>query len=84
MYSIGEMYSLLCMAVVVWPKRWGGRGGDALMIMLSRSRMTIDPCIPTMPGQSTSGFHRPGRHLLAPSAKLRDVLGESHEGWAAS
>ena len=26
-----------------------------------RSRMIIDPRIPTMPGRSTSGFHRPGR-----------------------
>ena len=26
------------------------------------SRMTIDPRIPTMPGRSRSGFHRPGRH----------------------
>ena len=25
-----------------------------------RSQMTIDPPIPTMPGRSTSGFHRPG------------------------
>ena len=39
-------------------------GGDVLIIMYGRSRMTIDPLIPTMPGQSTSGFHRPGRHRL--------------------
>ena len=32
--------------------------------MHCRSRMTRDPCIPTMPGQSASGFHRPGRHCL--------------------
>ena len=31
--------------------------------------MTLDPCIPTMLGRSTSGLHRPGRYcLLAPSA----------------
>ena len=29
--------------------------------MHSRSLKTIDPRIPTMPGRSTSGFHRPGR-----------------------
>ena len=29
-----------------------------------RSRMTIDPGIPTMPGRSTSGFHQPGRYCL--------------------
>ena len=44
------------------------------------SRMIIDPRLPKMPGSSTSVFHRPGRHCLKP----REVLGESHEGWAAS
>ena len=29
-----------------------------------RSRMTIGPRFPTMPGRSTSGFHQPGRHCL--------------------
>ena len=29
-----------------------------------RSRMTIDPRTPTMPGRSTSGFHQTGRHCL--------------------
>ena len=33
-------------------------------VMHGPSRMTIDPRIPTMPGRSTSGFHRPGRHCL--------------------
>ena len=32
--------------------------------MHGRSRVTIDPRTPTMPGRSTSGFHRPGRHCL--------------------
>ena len=32
--------------------------------MHGSSRMTIDPRIPTMPGRSTSGIHRPGRHCL--------------------
>ena len=27
-----------------------------------RSGMTIDLCIPTMPGRRTAGFQRPGRH----------------------
>ena len=44
------------------------------------SRMTVDPRIPTTPGRSVSGFHRPGRHCLQPSAKRREVSGESHEG----
>ena len=37
-------------------------GEGVLMVMHGRSRMTIEPRIPTMPGWSTSGFHRPGRH----------------------
>ena len=40
------------------------------MIMHGRSCPTIDPRIPTVPGRSTSGFHRPGRHLLAPSVTM--------------
>ena len=32
--------------------------------MHGRSRINIDPRIPTMPGRRTSGFHRPGRHCL--------------------
>ena len=56
----------------------GGRG--VLIVMDGRSRMTIDPRIPTMPGRSMSGFHRPGRHCLHQSAKRREVFGESPEG----
>ena len=37
-------------------------GGGVLIIMHGRGRITTDPRIPTMPGRSTSGFHRPGRH----------------------
>ena len=32
--------------------------------MRSRSRTTTDHHISTMPGRSTSGFHRPGRHRV--------------------
>ena len=32
--------------------------------MHSRSRMTIDPSIPTAPGRNTAGFHQPGRHRV--------------------
>ena len=45
-----------------------------------RSRRTVDPRIPTMPGRSTSGFSPTRQILLAPSAYRREVLGESHEG----
>ena len=56
------------------------------MIMHDRSRMTVDPCIPTMPGRSTSGFHRPGRHWLhqARSAMrcwASDMKGELHPAY---
>ena len=34
----------------------GGGGRGVLMIVHGRSRMTIDPRIPTMPGRSMSGF----------------------------
>ena len=39
-----------------------GRG--VLITMRGRGRITIGSCIPTMPGRSTSGFHRLGRHCL--------------------
>ncbi|CAM9399857.1 unnamed protein product [Laminaria digitata] len=38
------------------------RVAGGVPIMPGRSRMTIDPRIPTMQGRSPSGFHRPGRH----------------------
>ena len=61
------------------------QGRGVLDTIHGRSRMIIDPRIPTMPGRSTPGFHRPGRHcLLALSAKRREVFSESHKGWAAS
>ena len=33
-------------------------------IMHGQNGMMADPRFPTMPGRSTSGFHRPGRHCL--------------------
>ena len=53
----------------------GGDGGGCTQCVRGRSRMTIDPRIPTMPGRNTSGFHIPSGHLLAPSAKRREVFG---------
>ena len=55
----------------------GGEGGGCTYFVHGRSRMTIDPRIPTMPGRSTSGFHYPGRHCLHQG---HEVFGESHEG----
>ena len=40
-------------------RSWGGGGSH---VMHGRSRMTIYPCMPTMPGRSTTDFHRQGRH----------------------
>ena len=42
----------------------GGMGVCVLNLCMARSRMTIDPRIPTMPGRSTSGCHQLGRHCL--------------------
>ena len=38
--------------------------GEGTHVMHSRTRMAIDPRIPTMPGLSTSSFHRSGRHRV--------------------
>ena len=52
------------------------------MVMHGRSHTAIDPCTPAMPGRSTSGLHRPGQALLAPSAKrnVREVLASRMKG----
>ena len=42
----------------------GGGGGQGTQFVHGRSRMTIDPRIPTVSGRSRSGFHQPGRHCL--------------------
>ena len=39
----------------------GGALMSCMAVVVLRS-ITIDPRIPTVPGRSTSGFHRPGRH----------------------
>ena len=39
-------------------------GGGGAQFVHGRSRMTIYPRIPTLPGRSTSGFHQSGRHCL--------------------
>lgn len=54
--------------------------GGVLNIMHCRSRQTIDPPIPTVPGRGTKGFHSPGKTSLAPSAKRRELFSESHQG----
>ena len=51
------------MSGVIWRVEgvWSGEGCGVLIIMHGRSGMTIGPRLPTMPGRSTSGFHRSGR-----------------------
>ena len=46
--------------------REGGREGErgCSQLMHGRSRMAIDPRIPTMPGRSMSSFHQSGRHFF--------------------
>ena len=62
-YSGENIASELCTSNTL-EKKNGGResGGGVLIIMHGRSRTIIDPRIPTMPGRSTTGFNRPGRH----------------------
>ena len=59
-----------------------GKGERELMSFMAAvvQSMTIDPRIPTMPGRSTSGFHRPGRHCTERKEPCGEMLGESHEG----
>ena len=58
----------------------GGRG--VLLFVHGRSRMTVDhrPSHPCNAGMEDVGFTLTRQTLLAPSAKRREVLGESHEG----
>ena len=68
----------------VWPlPETAGKGGvGALIIMHGRSRTTIDPRIPKMPGTEHVGCSPTKQTLPGPSAKSREIF-ESHEGWAA-
>ena len=63
-----------------------GGGGVYPILMHGGSRMAIDPRTSTMPGGSTSGFHRPGRHCYIVFTK-RDApwgvrrIAWSEQGW---
>ena len=52
----------VCLSSCVRTNATGGGGGGCTQSVHGRSRVTIDPRIPTMPGRSTSSFHQPGRH----------------------
>ena len=65
-------------------------GGESTQAMHGRSRMAIDPRIPTMSGRSTSGFSPTRRTLLVPSVKcprpgrhrLHQARSKRREVWA--
>ena len=42
--------------------------------MPGRSGKTIDLCIPTMSGRSTSSFHRTGRHCVHQARSARGYI----------
>ena len=73
--SIGEQREVLFPHQKLW---YGGRAAVVYSICDGRSRITVDPRIPTFPGQSTSALYQ--ITLLAPCAKRREVFGESHDG----
>ena len=57
-------------------------GVCVLDIMPGRSRTTMDPCIPTITGRTTSGFHRRDRHCVhqagGPLEGLCSAASQSH------
>lgn len=55
-------------------RRTIGERGEGGHFMHSRSRTTINIRVPTKPRWITSGFHRPGTHMRAPSAKHRGLF----------
>ena len=61
--GISPSLAVVLAAVVAVP----GRGG-VLVVKHDRSGITVDPCMPTMPGRSASGFHRPDSHCLHQAA----------------
>ena len=57
-----------------------GGGRACTQFVHGRSRMTINPEHPYYAGTEHVGFSPTRQTLLAPSAKRREVFGESHEG----
>ena len=58
-----------------------GGGGGVLSIVHGRSRMTIDPRIPTMTGRSTSAFHQPpGRYCSSQARSAVSCSASRTEG----
>ena len=63
--------------------RGGGRG-VVLDVIHGRSRMTIEPRSPTMPGRSTSGCHRPGGTHVMHSRSCMTIDPRREEGSSQS
>ena len=58
---VSRLYMRVCLfGTILSCNHTHTQNGDVLIIMNGRSRLAIDPRNITMPGQSTSGFHRPG------------------------
>ena len=58
-----------------------GGGGGCTRCVHGRSRMAVDPRIPTIyAGTEHVAFPPTRQTLLAPRAKRREVFGESHQG----
>ena len=48
-------------------------------VVHGRSRKTIDPRIPDMPGRGTSFSHQQGRHCCIKGKERREVSNEWHD-----
>ena len=83
MTLVRKTMAILYTSVLLGPEG-GHRGGvGVLIVMHGRSRVIIDPRTSTMPGRSTSSFHRPGRYCLhqarsAVRCSASRVKGELH------
>lgn len=71
----GEQREVLFPHLKLW---YRGRAAVVYSICDGRGRITIDPRIPTLPGQSTSALYQ--KTLLAPCTKRREVYVEMHDG----
>ena len=61
--SLDSRSCIICWVFTFGREAGAGRGG-CTRVVNGRSRMAVDPRIPTMPGRSMSGFHQTGRHCL--------------------
>ena len=57
-----------------------GREGEGRGVLISCIAVVLRPLTLALPGWSTLGFHRPGRHRVNQARKRREVFGKPHEG----